>query len=236
MNITKNIIFVFLLLISYNSRCNENILFKGDSLFDLKKYNEAKKYYDSLYFDKELYTNSMLLKLAFIENEYGNFEKSIYYLSKYNKEEENEIINQNLIKLVSENDLQTYEKSDFDYLLGIYSTKKHYAVISIVTILLAIFLLNLMRRRKNQKAVYVKTFFTLSVIVLLIINLKEVKEGIILNENTFIMNNPSSGADVYQIIGKGEKIKIIKETEVWYEVDLDDQKKYIRKKNILKLD
>ena len=63
MNITKKIILIFLLLISSHSRGNENLLFKGDSLFDLKKYYEAKKYYDNLYFNEELYTNSMLLKL-----------------------------------------------------------------------------------------------------------------------------------------------------------------------------
>ena len=38
MNITKKIILIFLLLISSHSRGNENLLFKGDSLFDLKKY------------------------------------------------------------------------------------------------------------------------------------------------------------------------------------------------------
>ena len=80
MNITKKIILIFLLLISSHSRGNENLLFKGDSLFDLKKYYEAKKYYDSLYFNEELYTNSMLLKLSLIENELGNFEKSKYYI------------------------------------------------------------------------------------------------------------------------------------------------------------
>ena len=87
---------MLLLLISTSSRGNENLLFKGDSLFNLKKYSQAKNYYDSLYFEEELYTNSMLLKLAFIENEYGNFEKSIYYLSKYKKDNNNEIIDQNL--------------------------------------------------------------------------------------------------------------------------------------------
>ena len=236
MDITKKVIFIFLILISSHSRGNENLLFKGDSLFDLKKYSKAKKYYDSLYFNKELYTNSMLLKLAFIENDLGNFEKSIYYLSKYKKKNDNEIINQNLFNLISENDLITYEKSDFDYLVEIYSTKKQYVVISILFILLAVFLLNIIRRKRNQKIIFVKTFFTLSVIVLLMINIRGVQEGIILYENTFVMNNPSSGSDVYQIIRKGEKIKINSESEVWYEVELENQKKYIRKKNILKID
>ena len=111
MNITKKIILIFLLLISSHSRGNENLLFKGDSLFDLKKYYEAKKYYDSLYFNEELYTNSMLLKLSWIENELGNFEKSIYYLSKYKKNDDNEIVDQNLNNLISENNLETYAKS-----------------------------------------------------------------------------------------------------------------------------
>ena len=45
-----------------------------------------------------------------------------------------------------------------------------------------------------------------------------------------------SGSDVYKLIKKGEKIKIVNETDVWYEVELENQKKYIRKKNILKID
>ena len=50
------------------------------------------------------------------------------------------------------------------------------------------------------------------------------------------MNNPSSGSDVYSLIKKGEKIKIINESEIWYEVKINEQNKFIRKKNILKID
>ena len=46
------------------------------------------------------------------------------------------------------------------------------------------------------------------------INIKGGLDGIILNENTFIMNDPSSGSDVYKLIRKGEKIKIVDETDV----------------------
>ena len=236
MNITKKIILIFLLLISSHSRGNENLLFKGDSLFDLKKYYEAKKYYDSLYFNKELYTNSMLLKLSLIENELGNFEKSIYYLSKYTKNDDNEIVDRNINKLISENNLETYAKSDYSFLLSIYNDNKQNLVISFLIILFIIFCLNIIRRNRNQKIIFIKTFFVLAFITLLMINIKGGLDGIILNENTFIMNDPSSGSDVYKLIRKGEKIKIVNETDVWYEVELENQKKYIRKKNILKID
>ena len=236
MNITKKIILIFLLLISSHSRGNENLLFKGDSLFDLKKYYEAKKYYDSLYFNKELYTNSMLLKLSLIENELGNFEKSIYYLSKYLKNDDNEIVDRNINKLISENNLETYAKSDYSFLLSIYNDNKQNLIISFLIILFIIFCLNIIRRNRNQKIIFIKTFFILAFITLLMINIKGGLDGIILNENTFIMNDPSSGSDVYKLIRKGEKIKIVNETDVWYEVELENQKKYIRKKNILKID
>ena len=236
MNITKKIILIFLLLISSHSRGNENLLFKGDSLFDLKKYYEAKKYYDSLYFNEELYTNSMLLKLSLIENELGNFEKSIYYLSKYTKNDDNEIVDRNIDKLISENNLETYAKSDYSFLLSIYNDNKQNLVISFLIILFIIFCLNVIRRNRNQKIIFIKTFFVLAFITLLMINIKGGLDGIILNENTFIMNDPSSGSDVYKLIRKGEKIKIVNETDVWYEVELENQKKYIRKKNILKID
>ena len=236
MNITKKIILIFLLLISSHSRGNENLLFKGDSLFDLKKYYEAKKYYDSLYFNEELYTNSMLLKLSLIENELGNFEKSIYYLSKYTKNDDNEIVDRNINKLISENNLETYAKSDYSFLLSIYNDNKQNLVISFLIILFIIFCFNVIRRNRNQKIIFIKTFFVLAFITLLMINIKGGLDGIILNENTFIMNDPSSGSDVYKLIRKGEKIKIVNETDVWYEVELENQKKYIRKKNILKID
>ena len=236
MDITKKIILIFLLLISSHSRGNENLLFKGDSLFDLKKYYEAKKYYDSLYFNEELYTNSMLLKLSLIENELGNFEKSIYYLSKYTKNDDNKIVEQNLNNLISENNLETYAKSDYSFLLRFYNDIKQNIVVSFLIILFIIFCLNVIRRNRNQKIIFIKTFFVLAFVTLLIINIKGGLDGIILNENTFIMNDPSSGSDVYKLIRKGEKIKIVNETDVWYEVELENQKKYIRKKNILKID
>ena len=206
MNITKKIILIFLLLISSHSRGNENLLFKGDSLFDLKKYYEAKKYYDSLYFNEELYTNSMLLKLSLIENELGNFEKSIYYLSKYTKNDDNEIVDQNLNKLISENNLETYAKSDYSFLLSIYNDNKQNLVISFLIILFIIFCLNVIRRNRNQKMIFIKTFFILAFVTLLMINIKGGFDGIILNENTFVMNDPSSGSDVYKLIRKGGPI------------------------------
>tara|TARA_S200000501_G_C20588825_1_gene640626 strand:+ start:117 stop:326 length:210 start_codon:yes stop_codon:yes gene_type:complete len=62
------------------------------------------------------------------------------------------------------------------------------------------------------------------------------KEGIISEDNAYIMNGPSSGSDVYSIINKGNKLKISNNTSIWYEVIFENKKKYIRKKNISLID
>ena len=58
-------------------------------------------------------------------------------------------------------------------------------------------------------------------------------KGIISKNNTFIMYNPSSGSDVYNKINKGEKVEITGQTDVWYEIKIDKERRYIRKKNLL---
>ena len=56
------------------------------------------------------------------------------------------------------------------------------------------------------------------------------------NHNITKKNGGSNGEIPCGKNEKGEKIKIVNETDVWYEVELENQKKYIRKKNILKID
>ena len=89
MNQIKTVIFLLFLLVTKNSSANIDLLRKGDSLFNDGNYVEAKVYYDSLFFNEELFTNSMLLKLSHIEENLGNFERSVYYLSKYQKNNNN---------------------------------------------------------------------------------------------------------------------------------------------------
>ena len=50
------------------------------------------------------------------------------------------------------------------------------------------------------------------------------------------MKEPSSGSDLYSILNKGDKLIVSKNLEVWYEIILNNEKKYVRKKNIRLID
>ena len=209
------------------------ILNKADSLFNLKIYTEAKLIYDSLYYKENLYSERMLLKMALIEEGLENYEKSIYYLSQYQSINNNESSEIKIQKIANNYDLEGYEKNDFDYLQNILKENRITIIYSLLLLTLLIFIINIYRILKSKKApTLVLTFYIISILFLFIININLPKSGIVYFENTFIMEKPSSGSNLYQIVKKGDKLKIIGEESVWYKIKINKTEKYIRKKNI----
>ena len=226
---------VLLAIFSFSNRIiSKNLsLNKADSLFNLKIYTEAKLIYDSLYFKESLYSESMLLKMALIEEGLENYEKSIYYLSQYQSINNNESSEIKIQKIANNYDLKGYEKNDFDYLQNILKENRIIIIYSLLLLTLLIFIINIYRILKSKKApTLVHTFYIISILFLLIININLPKSGIVYFENTFIMEKPSSGSNLYQIVKKGDKLKIIGEESVWYKIKINETEKYIRKKNI----
>ena len=226
---------VLLGIFSFSNRIiSKNLnLNKADSLFNLQIYTEAKLIYDSLYYKENLYSESMLLKMALIEEGLENYEKTIYYLSQYQSINNNESSEIKIKKIANNYDLEGYEKNDFDYLQNILKENRIIIIYSLLLLILLIFIINIYRILKSKKApTLVLTFYIISILFLLIININLPKSGIVYFENTFIMEKPSSGSDLYQIVKKGDKLKIIGEESVWYKIKINKTEKYIRKKNI----
>ena len=226
---------VLLAIFSFSNKIiSKNLsLDKADSLFNLKIYTEAKLIYDSLYFKESLYSESMLLKMALIEEGLENYEKSIYYLSQYQSINNNESSEIKIQKIANNYDLEGYEKNDFDYLQNILKKNRIIIIYSLLLLILLIFVINIYRILKSKKApTLLPTFYVISILFLLIININLPKYGIVYFENTFIMEKPSSGSNLYQIVKKGDKLKIIGEESVWYKIKINETEKYIRKKNI----
>jgi len=232
--IIKTKIFIFFLLfVSSNIfAIDKNLLNKGDSLFKLKKYVGAKKLYENLFYEKNYFSDAMLLKLSFIEEGIGNYDKALIYLSKhYNETHDKET----LIKIKSiakKNELIGFEQSDLSLILNFYD-KNIYLIHS----LLVLFLLLYIIIGKKESITSLTRFIIISILIMIVMNLNITKkEGIISKDETYIMNGPSSGSDVYSIINKGNKLKISNDNSIWYEVIIENKKKYIRKKNISLID
>ena len=231
--IKTRILIFFLIFVTTNILANEKYLLnRGDSLFKLRKYVDAKKIYENLYYEKNYFSDAMLLKLSFIEEGIGNYEKALIYLSKHYYQTHNKETSTKIKSIAKKNELIGFEQNDLSLILNAYN-KNIYLIHSILVIILVLYLIIGGKKDIN----YHIRFMIISVLVLAIMNFNLTKkQGIVDQDNTYIMNGPSSGSDVYSIIKKGNKLKISKEYSIWYEVIFENKKKYIRKKNISLID
>ncbi len=231
--IKTRILIFFLIFVTTNILANDKYLLnEGDSLFKLRKYVDAKKIYEKLYYEKNYFSDAMLLKLSFIEEGIGNYEKALIYLSKHYYQTNNKETSTKIKSIAKKNELIGFEQNDLSLILNAYN-KNIYLIHSILVVILVLYLII---GGKKDTSYHIR-FMIISVLVLAIMNFNLTKkQGIVDQDNTYIMNGPSSGSDVYSIIKKGNKLKISKEYSIWYEVIFENKKKYIRKKNISLID
>ena len=210
---------------------------KSDSLFNLKKYSESKILYDSIFYKENKYSNSMLLKMATIEESLDNYEKSIYYLELFQKNKNENKVLDKINDIVDDKNLNGFENSDKKIFINIYKKYRSNILALLLTLISIIFIVNLVRYfRKNVINFILPFFYISSVLSLLIINIKPPSDAIVFKDYTFIMKEPSSGSDLYSILNKGDKLIVSKDLEVWYEIILNGKKRYVRKKNVRLID
>ena len=210
---------------------------KADSLFNLKRYSESKILYDSIFYKENKYSNSMLLKMATIEESLDNYEKSIYYLELFQKNKNENKVLDKINDIVDDKNLNGFENSDKKIFINIYKKYRSNILALLLTLISIIFIVILVRYfRKNVINFILPFFYISSVLSLLIINIKPPSDAIVFKDYTFIMKEPSSGSDLYSILNKGDKLIVSKDLEVWYEIILDGKKRYVRKKNVRLID
>ena len=210
---------------------------KADSLFNLKKYSESKILYDSIFYKENKYSNSMLLKMATIEESLDNYEKSIYYLELFQKNKNENKVLDKINDIVDDKNLNGFENSDKKIFINIYKKYRSNILALLLTLISIIFIVNLVKYfRKNVVNFALPFFYISSFLSLLIINIKPPSDAIVFKDYTFIMKEPSSGSDLYSILNKGDKLIVSKDLEVWYEIILNGEKRYVRKKNVRLID
>ena len=236
--IKNNFLKYIIILLFYSNyiNANNNILEQADLYFEKNEIQKAKILYDSIIYNYELYNDNLLIKLAFIEDQLGNYEKSIFYLKKLKVNSGDERVESFLKEIVNENKLENYENSDFDNFILIFSSYKFYLICLLLFSVCILCSINGFYFFKKRKLVAIKPIFIMLLIILISININGEKEGIIQFDDVFVMNDPSSGADLHSILKRGEKVNIIGEDKIWYEIKIGKESKFIRKKNLLVID
>lgn len=226
---------VFILPTTLYCQSNNSLLSRADSLFQQKRYTQSFELYNNL-FESRQYTPSMLLKMAYIQEGLNRISRSAYYLNLYYLATQDETALGKLEELADKYRLQGYTTTEVDQIFSIY--QQYTNLVTIGLILAFVFLLTLVGVQRLQ--FHTKPYaawsmlIALSVIFLLHLNFSDrYSKAIIVNNNTYLMDAPSSGASVVSIVRDGHRLTVLGKNDVWLKVQWGDGEAYIKENNLL---
>lgn len=213
----------------------EKELVMADSLYQKKQYISAIKIYNKIY-ESGNASPSMLLKLARIEEGMGNPGKSFYYLEKYYQLTKDEIGLDYLKENTEEENIAGFDYG-FAYKLDLlYKEWKIY--IQLLASILTFLFIGLMIKNREDSGKK-KNYFAASILPIIILifltNYEGRNEAIITNNPSYLLEGPSSGANLVEQLKSPAKVKLKSEIDVWSKIIYDDKVAYIKSSQIKKL-
>ncbi|WP_255080381.1 SH3 domain-containing protein [Lacihabitans sp. CCS-44] len=228
----KLLLLFFLFFFQFaDSKAQNDVAKKADSLFNAKKYSEAANIYELIFRDNQVNKPNITLKLAYIYESLGDFPKAIFYLNNYYNLNPDDEVFEKMNKMALENKFTGFERSDLNFILVLY--QQFYIYILYSVILIGIFILVILFRKKIYNKKILRRHLLLVglfiIFLLVFINVPNSYQSAIVNKKTFFREFPSSGSSIIGTIDKGNKINIFGEEDIWLKVLWNRKIVYIHK-------
>ena len=206
-------------------------LAQADSLFGQEKYTEAYDIYENLIQERNRYSPAMLLKMAYIKEGLQQFDEALYYLNLYYLRTADENVLEKMETLAEEHNLAGYEFNDWEFFKTIFY--RYFNYITAILIALALLFLALQIRARVRKQHPAKGYALGMVMVLAVLFYTlnfglNYNRAVVVDENTFLMTGPSAASDVKRVIGKGHRLPLNGEQDVWIETEWDNETVFIK--------
>jgi len=207
----------------------------ADSLYQKKEYLRALAVYKEILKTGSEYSPQMLLKMAYMEEALHHFSESMYYLNLYYNLHPNRNVLRKMEEVAQTNGLIGYEYRDSDFFLTQF--RKYYLKLLELLLIGAVITVTVMTLKRGQ-AFFKSNAFRVSFLVYLafifyFINfLTFRKQGITNVRQAALMESPSAGSKWLATLSSGNRLTITGQRDIWYEVNWNDQKAFIRKQNL----
>jgi hypothetical protein len=202
----------------------------ADSLFVGKRYTQSFEQYESILKQRQ-YSSAMLLKMAYIQEGLNHVGQAMYYLNLYYLASHDKTAMYKMEELADKYSLTGYKTNDFDQLLSVYHD--FYNPISIVFSALALLFLSLVFYIKvRRKKTPIVSFIFL---ILILLNFgshlyvgDKIESAIITSPHAYLMDGPSAGATLIEVVGDGHRVEVIGRRDVWLKIRWDNVTGYVR--------
>lgn len=216
----------------------DSALLQADSLFKAKKYTESFDIYQHLLEKERLTSPAMLLKMAFIKEGLGDYTNALYYINLYYLQTADKKALNKMEELAKARDLQGYDFGDFDFAKTIFFKFFDIIVVTLMALALMLTAVMIYRKKKYDKKPVVAGVFTILILALLFYTLnygRDYNKAIITQSSTYIMEGPSAGAEVVAIVGKGHRLPVKGQKDIWTQTEWNGQTVFIKEDKLKKI-
>ena len=207
----------------------------ADSLFARKRYTESLRRYEAIFGQSARSSPAMLLRMAFIEEGSGNYAKALYYLNLHYNRRPDEAVIRKMDQLAAAHRLKGYENNDINYLLIFYERYYLYLASALLAFAGLLFWLLLAKKLRKERVPvrYGLGFLVYLTVAFALLNLPgHAPRAIVHHDHTYLMSAPSAGAHLLGIVEKGHRVKVIRQRDIWLEVEWDQQRAFVREQNV----
>jgi hypothetical protein len=195
---------------------------------------QSEEHYETILAQHE-YTPAMLLKMAFIKEGLNQVGPALYYLNLYYVATNDKSVLTKMEDLATRYNLTGYESTDSDKILSFYRDYHFYLTLALAAIVVFLVSLAYSIRRKGRRpmAAGIVAIIVLAGFFVHLNMGEDISMGIVDSSNTFLMDGPSPGASVVEVVKEGHRLEIVGKKDVWLQVLWNGEVAYIREGNIL---
>ncbi|RYF84336.1 MAG: SH3 domain-containing protein, partial [Chitinophagaceae bacterium] len=199
-------------------------------------YVEALSIYKSLAEQQHVYSQAMLLKMAFIYESTGNYTAALYYLNLYYTKHPSRSTLKKMEALAQQHGLQGYGYSDYDF-FATQARKYYFRILEILLMgavtVVTVNLIFKLRRKKTLNLPLAAYLMLLGGLFYYLNFLSFGKYGIVNKSGLALMSGPSAGSNLLRTLPRGNRVKVNDQTDIWVEVELNDTVAFARKSHLL---
>lgn len=206
----------------------------ADSLFQTKRYTQSLEHYEEILRQKQ-YSPAMLLKMAYVYEGLNQIGSAMYYLNLYHIATNDKSVIEKMNELATKYNLEGYETTDSDRFWSFYLGNHLYISIALAALIIFMFSIIFHTRVKLHARPIGSSIALLILAVTLFIHQQygsQRTRGIIADASTYLMDGPSAGASVIEIIGDGHRVDVIGKNDVWMKIRWEDEVAYVKENSL----
>ena len=212
---------------------NSTALAKADSLFEAGAYEQAYPVYRRVLRQEQLVSSRLLLRMAYIQEGLEHYPAALYYLSLAQARQPRLATWRKMTELAQNYRLTGYATT-WQQQFSITLRRYYYRILQVLLVVaVAGGTLLLVRRRHTQTtwwSVY-GGYVGLAVVYLNLFGPEKV--GIVSRPSAAIMEAPSPGASWLTTAAAGDRLIVLGQRDIWYEVQWRGQSAYIRRHDLM---